>query len=182
MQKFYPDTKRLFADCRGRKLKYTPAQLIEEFEAYIKDLQDNPIEIETEYKQLTTKADKQGKSIQVRKEKRYRPPKVYDFVCRWLGMSDSWWRLLPRKKNSREFLTVKKKIEQYCYDCKYDGAVIGLYNVNIIARDLGLTDKIEHEVNKTEQISFADIDLSAINDEERQVLLKLGESVINKKE
>lgn len=35
MSKFYPDTKRLFENLRGRKARYSPEDLAEEFEKYI---------------------------------------------------------------------------------------------------------------------------------------------------
>lgn len=145
--KFYPDIKRLFAEVNkgGRPLSYTPEEVLEEFIKYIDDLSTTPISVEVEYRQQKQGSGEQ-RSMQQRKQNYYRPPKVYDFVVRWLGKSASWWRMIGEsKRHGKKFLTVKEKIERYCFDCKYDGAVIGLYNANIIARDLGLKDKVEVE-------------------------------------
>lgn len=38
--------------------------------------------------------------------------------------------------------SVIEAINQYCADVKFDGAVVGIYNASIIARDLGLRDNI----------------------------------------
>ena len=50
MSKFYPDTKRLFDNLRGRKARYSPEDLAEEFKKYIADLEENQIEVETNYR------------------------------------------------------------------------------------------------------------------------------------
>lgn len=140
MKNIYPDMKRLFEETgnRGRKLSYTPRQIIEEFGEYVKSLAESPIELVTEYKG--------GKNPGTKTERFSRPPKVTDFVVRWLGKSMSWWANIEQsKRNGNEFLNIKDKITQYCYDCKMDGAIVGIYNANIIARDLGLQEKVAVE-------------------------------------
>ena len=139
MAKFYPDTKRLFANLRPRKSKYTPEQLAKEFEDYIADLETNQIEVETNYRYQTSNDERRQ---QRRTSKYARPPKILDFVTRWLGMSHQWWYALPKGKSGAKYEAVIERINQYCYDVKFDGAVIGIYNANIIARDLGLRDNI----------------------------------------
>lgn len=143
MSKFYPDTKRLFENLRGRKARYSPEDLAEEFEKYITDLEGNQIELETNYRQQTSKDGKDERRQQRRTQKYARPPKILDFVTRWLGMTHQWWYSLPQGKQGKEYTAVIERITQYCYDVKYDGAVVGLYNANIIARDLGLKENIE---------------------------------------
>lgn len=153
MAQIYPDMKRLFDSVTtGRIPKYTPLDVINEFCAYVESLRSAPLEVETEYRQQGSTANGgDTRKAQVRRQRFDRPPKVYDFVVRWLGMSESWWRMLgTTKRYAKQFLTVKEKIERYCYDCKFDGAVIGVYNPNIIARDLGLKERIEYESQKSE--------------------------------
>lgn len=153
MAQIYPDIKRLFESVTtGRTPKYTPLDLIREFCEYVESLRNSPLEVETEYRQQSSASgESSARKAQVRRQRFDRPPKVYDFVVRWLGMSESWWRLLgTSKRYSKLFLTVKEKIERYCYDCKFDGAVIGVYNASIIARDLGLKDRVEYETTKSE--------------------------------
>ena len=153
MAQIYPDIKRLFDSVTtGRTPKYTPLDIIREFCEYVENLRNTPLEVETEYRQQgNTARNGDTRKAQVRRQRFDRPPKVYDFVVRWLGMSESWWRMLGTlKRHSKHFLTVKEKIERYCYDCKFDGAVIGVYNASIIARDLGLKDRVEYETTKSE--------------------------------
>lgn len=137
MKNIYPNLERLFEETsnRGRKLSYTPEQLVDEFGKYVESLAESPIELVTEYKG--------GKSPGTKTERFSRPPKVTDFVVRWLGKSMAWWaQISESKKRGEQFFNIKDKITQYCYDCKLDGAIVGIYNANIIARDLGLQDKI----------------------------------------
>lgn len=156
MAKFYPDTKRLFDNLRGRKAKYTPKQLADEFILYIKDLEENRIEVETNYRYQTSENERRQ---QRRTQSFARPPKILDFVTRWLGMTHQWWYSLPHGKNGADYEAVIERITQYCYDTKFDGAVVGLYNANIIARDLGLKENIAvSKRDADEHMSEADID------------------------
>lgn len=49
-------------------------------------------------------------------------------------------------KKNPEFLEVIEAIEEVMREQKFSGAAAGLFNANIIARDLGLTDKTESTV------------------------------------
>ena len=161
----YPDLKRLFEETgnRGRKLAYTPEQLVEEFGEYVKSLSECTIELVTEYKG--------GKSPGTKTERFSRPPKVTDFVVRWLGKSMAWWNEIEgSKRRGNEFFNIKNKITQYCYDCKLDGAIVGIYNANIIARDLGLQEKVA--VEKKEKDPLDDMTPDEIN-AEKERLMKL---------
>lgn len=42
---------------------------------------------------------------------------------------------------NKDFSAVINKIEEIIYQQKFEGAAVGLFNSNIIARDLGLRDK-----------------------------------------
>lgn len=58
-----------------------------------------------------------------------------------------------RKKDG--FSAVCTRVEQIIYTQKFEGASVGAYNANIIARDLGLADK--KEVDKTvKRLDFKD--------------------------
>lgn len=139
MSEIYPDVRRIFANLKPKQCKYTPEQIADEFTRYIEDLKKNPIEVECEYKR---NSDNVGKAIQRRTSRFPRPPKVLDFVRRWLGLTHQAWYQLPTRKRGAEYQHVIDSINQYCADVKYDGAVVGIYNASIIARDLGLKDNI----------------------------------------
>lgn len=139
MAEFYPDVRKSFANLRAKEPKYTPEQIAEEFEKYIEDLKQHPIEVEVDYRR---QAEQSGRTQQKRITSYPRPPKVLDFVRRWLGMTHQAWYKLPSRKRGADYEKVIDAINQYCADVKFDGAVVGIYNANIIARDLGLRDNI----------------------------------------
>lgn len=47
-------------------------------------------------------------------------------------------------KNSIDFSIITTRIREVMYRQKFEGASVGAFNPSIIARDLGLTDKIDH--------------------------------------
>lgn len=140
MAEFYPDVKNMFAGLRkGSNPKYTPEQIAEEFEKYIADLKANPIEVEADYRR---NSENTGRTSQKRTMRMPRPPKVLDFVRRWLGLTHQAWYQLPNRRRGKDYEIVIDAINQYCADVKFDGAVVGIFNASIIARDLGLRDNI----------------------------------------
>jgi hypothetical protein len=74
-------------------------------------------------------------------------------LCFYLHCSDSYFRtfksLLSQKKETeldqdeKDFLTVIHEIETIIYNQKFQGASADLLNANIIARDLGLSEKTD---------------------------------------
>lgn len=69
-----------------------------------------------------------------------------DGLCLYLDCSSSYFRAFKSAEsiNKADFLTVIDKIEKTIYNQKFTGAAADLLNANIIARDLGLTDKQLH--------------------------------------
>lgn len=67
-------------------------------------------------------------------------------LCLYLGCDSSYFRRFKAdiKEKDKDYLTVITRIEETIYTQKYEGAAVGAFNANIIARDLGLTDKTEH--------------------------------------
>lgn len=62
------------------------------------------------------------------------------------GLAD-WRQIEELKKVSPDFLQVVTRIENIIKTQKFEGAASGFFNSNIVARDLGLSDKSEVEVN-----------------------------------
>jgi len=62
-------------------------------------------------------------------------------LCYYLKMTYETW--LQYRKND-DLSSVIHEAEQVIYDQKFTGAAADMLNPNIIARDLGLTDKVEH--------------------------------------
>lgn len=61
-------------------------------------------------------------------------------LCLFLGVNTAYFREF-QKNCSKDFSTVITYIKEVIYTQKFEGAAVGAYNSNIIARDLGLTDK-----------------------------------------
>jgi hypothetical protein len=60
----------------------------------------------------------------------------------YLDASEAYWRNFKVNENiSEDFLTVITRVEEIIRTQKFEGAVVGAFNANIISRDLGLMDK-----------------------------------------
>lgn len=99
-------------------------------------------------------------------------PYTMSGLCLFLDCSDSYFREFksnPPKGSTEDFLTVITRIEQTIYTQKFEGAVVGAFNANIIARDLGLVDKKEvADPGNTP-------DLSKLSEEELDLYITLKE-------
>lgn len=70
-------------------------------------------------------------------------------LCFYLGCNEAYFRTFKKQLPDREqdFNTVIEEIETTIYNQKFQGAAADLLNANIIARDLGLKDKSETDIN-----------------------------------
>lgn len=69
-------------------------------------------------------------------------PYTISGLCLYLGITEKTWR---QWRNVREDLSsVINQVDNIIYTQKFEGATVGIYNANIIARDLGLMDKVDH--------------------------------------
>jgi len=85
------------------------------------------------------KTDWVGKdAIQI--ERKLIPPFTLTSLCLFLECHMDTWRSYRDRK---DFSDVCTRVEQIIYSQKFEGATIGEFNANIIARDLGLSDKQE---------------------------------------
>ena len=75
-------------------------------------------------------------------------------LCRYLDCNVDYFtrfeivRKERKDQDSKDFCSVITRIREIIYDQKYSGAAVGMFSANIIARDLGLTDKQEIESKK----------------------------------
>lgn len=116
---------------RGRPRKYTPAQLLQEFENYVNERMAHPLVIEE------TEIGYVGKSA-INKSKTKTIPQLLSIgdFCVHLGVSRNWWNELPE-----DFLGVTTHIRNFIEQYQLKGASAGVFNANIVARLLGLADK-----------------------------------------
>ena len=64
-------------------------------------------------------------------------------MCLFLDICENTW---ANYKKIDDFLSVTKKAENIIYNQKFTGASADLLNANIIARDLCLRDKVDHQL------------------------------------
>lgn len=124
-----------FKNPLGRPLKLKPEQLAEEFSAYVKWCEENPIVAKT-------RVDYANGGYSVTTDDHPRRISVDGFLV-YLGCSDRWWRQLSEGKRGDEFSRVKSGIKKYCETYQVEMASAGLLKENIISRLLGLADKKE---------------------------------------
>lgn len=110
----------------------SPEEMLKRAIEYFKWCEDNPL---GEHKIFA----QQGAIVDG--EVKHRRPYTQAGLCVYLGISEDTWRNYRDKKP--EYFEVTKLITDAMYDQKFSGASAGIFNANIIARDLGLKDKIE---------------------------------------
>jgi hypothetical protein len=64
----------------------------------------------------------------------------------YIGCSESWLTNY-KKEASQDILKVIEDIENIIYTQQWDGATVGAYNANIIARSLGLSDNTNTKIS-----------------------------------
>ena len=70
-----------------------------------------------------------------------RPYTLSGFMA-YCDASESYWRVF-KSENHIDFLTVITRIENIIETQQFEGAAVGAFNANIIARKLGLSEKQE---------------------------------------
>lgn len=117
-----------------KKLFETPELLWEAACKYFQWCDDNPLETEKVFQyqgEITT----------------HNSPKLRAYtlngLCLFLDCTEDYFRSFKSQErvNKEAFITVITRIEKTIYEMKFTGAAADLLNPNIIARDLGLSDK-----------------------------------------
>jgi len=123
----------------GRPLKYKPDEMLEKFQDYVSWAKGNPISIEKNVVNTTTKGETY-KSDSV--ETKPRLISIKGFLV-FLGAGSDWWQSLDREgaKRAEEFSRVKSFIRDYCESYQSEMASADIFNANIVSRLLGLADK-----------------------------------------
>lgn len=91
-------------------------------------------------------------------------------LCFYLNIGFTTWGLYKKRP---EFQHMVEQIEMVVYNQKFTGAAAGIFNGNIISRDLGLIDKQEHSLDRKQY------DLSVLNDQELQLYYDLQKKIDN---
>jgi len=112
---------------------------------------------EYQSKQTWNKVDYKGKEA-VRVEIPTSSPFGLASLCIFLGVNTKYFTEFEsnikdnKDKESKDFSEVITHVRDIIYQQKFEGAVVGAYNANIIARDLGLTDKQEIKTDQPTEI------------------------------
>jgi hypothetical protein len=82
-------------------------------------------------------------------------------LCLYLNCSTTYFKTFKTTPAcTHDFLSVITQIEETIYNQKFSGAASGFFNSNIIARDLGLSDKKEVAA----QVTLDEVDYSKLSD------------------
>lgn len=79
--------------------------------------------------------------------------------CLELGVTQQTWQVWRKDRN--DLSSVIARIDETIRDQKLSGAMVGAYNHNIVARDLGLADKSELTGKDGEPIAVSQVVLAA---------------------
>ena len=135
------------------KLFATPELLWDAACEYFQWCDENPWSTRKAIQKTVPTKVKKGKKTVV-EDKQYvqqevtptsRPYSLMGF-CVYTGASTSWWRSFREKcehAKDEDFLSVIARVEGTIKTQQFEGACVGAFNSNIIARTLGLADKQE---------------------------------------
>lgn len=122
------------------KLFATPELLWEAACEYFEWCEENP----WSKNEAVKSGDLAGTIISIPTERPY----TLQGLCRYLNCSTEYLKNFEaNNKDSNDFMPVITRIREAIYQQKFEGAAVGLFNANIIARDLGLADKKDHTSN-----------------------------------
>lgn len=80
-------------------------------------------------------------------------------LCLYLGCNQAYFRQF-KEKADEDFMSVITQIEETIETQQFEGAVVGAFNANIIARKLGLADKQEYSGDIKANISLVQMETS----------------------
>jgi len=126
----------------GRGPDYTPKTLATKAQEYFKWVQENPF-LEVDYK---------GKDANYVEIPRMRPLTILGFCIYAEIIANTFYEYAKQK----EYKDITTRIRNIIENNQFEGATSGFFNPNIIARKLGLTEKVDH-TTKGEQITGMNI-------------------------
>lgn len=120
----------------GRDKEFdTPEDLFKACNEYFEWCQENPLK-----EQQIIKYKDSYEKIDIDKMR----PFTLHGLCNFIDISIEGFKLYEKRK---DFIGVTTRARQLIYNQKFEGAASGFLNPNIIARDLGLIDKKELEID-----------------------------------
>ncbi len=136
----------------GRKPIFTnPEQLESACNEYFQWVEDNPLQEEKVFQY-------QGKIVRTNINK-IRAMTISG-LCLFLDIEETTWK---DYKNNKDFYSICASVERNIYNQKFAGASADLLNPAIIARELGLADKVDN--NHTGKLDLNIVDYSNLSNQ-----------------
>lgn len=79
-------------------------------------------------------------------ERECETPYTISGLCLYLDCSRDWFYKFKESAN-KDFLYIITRIEQIMFSQKFEGAAVGAFKENLIARELGLAEKSENKID-----------------------------------
>lgn len=117
-----------------KKLFSTPDSLWDAVCEYFAYCDENPWK--------ATKTKSKGKTVETEETYNQRPYSLTGLMV-FLNVGKSYWRQFKAANQEEDFSRVITRIEDIIETQQFEGACVGAFNANIIARRLGLADKQE---------------------------------------
>lgn len=136
----------------------TPSELWEAACEYFQWCEENPF-LKSEAK-VVNGGYKEPGSVEIAELPHMRPFTIQG-LCSYLDCNTMYFSQFESSLSgrndqiSKDFSIIITRIRETIYNQKFSGAASGFFNANIIARDLGLSDKKEIE-KKTTKVKFTD--------------------------
>ncbi len=140
----------------------TPETLWEASCEYFKFCEENP------FKKAEAKTVNIGdymSEIQIANVPVMRPFTIHG-LCLFLDVNTVWFNQFEKSlvdkddKLSKDFSQICTRIREIIYDQKFSGAASGLFNANLISRDLGLQESVKNEfvgeISSTLKVEYTD--------------------------
>lgn len=121
----------------NKPVKLKPEEILPKIEEYLQWLDDNPL--------IEEKAFGTG---HLAKMSKMRAPTIRGF-CSYVNMSSSVWY---DYENQDAYSSIMARAKDILFSIKVEGAAAGLLDSNIIARELGLAEKVERTGETKQQI------------------------------
>lgn len=92
-------------------------------------------------------------------------PYTISGLCLFLGISQDTLLNYEKKEGYEAYFGITRAIKEIIYTQKFEGAAVGAFKENIIARDLGLVDKREDTANPFKELSELKVTIVKPEDE-----------------
>lgn len=87
-------------------------------------------------------------------------PYTISGLCLFLDIDNQTW---ANYRANKDFFGVVTRIESIIYTQKIEGATVGAFNANIVARELGLADKTESKISSDMQVNITSDEAKSIS-------------------